>query len=233
MNKIISMSVWGDSPRYIVGAKRQVELAKKYFPDWKTIIYTDNAKNFLDIEDQVEIIEVKESTSGYFWRFRPMFENEDNIVLIRDSDGRITIREAMAVEEWLNSSKSFHTFRDHEAHYEFPIIACAFGYKGKLPNHLLSMMEYFEENYFYYTNDQVYLRDYVWDYVKDNSLVHSMMDEGWFKDTRKNLINKFSFCGNGWDENDMPLYPEKIGGSLDNASPFDEGVIYEVHDISN
>jgi hypothetical protein len=88
-------------------------------------------------------------------------------------------------------------------------------------------MKYFEENYFYYTNDQVYLRDYIWDFVKDNSLVHSMLDDGWFKDTRKNLINKFSFCGNGWDENDMPLYPEKLGGSLDGAQIFDEGVMSE------
>ena len=31
VNKIISLSVWGNNPRYIVGANRQYELAKKYY----------------------------------------------------------------------------------------------------------------------------------------------------------------------------------------------------------
>jgi hypothetical protein len=36
-------------------------------------------------------------------------------------------------------------------------------------------------------------------------LIHSM-HEGWFGETRKKLINPYDFCGNGYDENDMPLY---------------------------
>ena len=120
------MSVWGDNPRYIVGAKRQAELSKEFYPEWKVRIYTDNISNFTP-DDSIEIIDRKGYKNGVFWRFEPLFESEDNIVIVRDTDGRITVREQMAVNEWLDSNKKFHTFRDHEAHYEYPIITCAFG----------------------------------------------------------------------------------------------------------
>jgi hypothetical protein len=209
MNKIISMSIWGDNPRYIIGAQRQIQLAKKYYPEWIVRIYTDNVNNFQEIEN-VQLIEVKEKTSGYFWRFRALFEDETNVVLVRDSDARTTIREKLAVDEWLKSDKNFHTFRDHEAHYEFPIIAGNFAFKGKLPNSLYDIMKLFEEKTNYYTNDQVYLRDYVWGFVESNSMIHSMNDVGWFSETRNKLKNKFCFCGNGYTEEDMPLYPNSL-----------------------
>ena len=115
----------------------------------------------------------------------------------------------MAVQEWLESNNSFHIFRDHEAHYEFPIIACAFGLKGKLPEDLKDIMNKFMYNTNYYTNDQVYLRDYIFPYVKSDTMIHSMK-EGWFGETRLKLKNKYSFCGNGYDEFDMPLYPASM-----------------------
>lgn len=230
MNKIISMSVWGNDPRYIIGAKRQVELAKKYYSEWEVRIYTDNPDKFINTE--AVIIPVKENTSGYFWRFEPLFESENNIVLVRDSDGRITIRERRATREWEESDKQFHIFRDHEAHFEFPIIACAFGNKGKLSNVLYEKMNWFKNNTSYYTNDQVFLKDYVYDEIKNNVMIHSMNDIGWFKNSRELLCNPYSFCGNGFDENDMPLYPNTLKEcknfnrfSLDVKYKFDEGIL--------
>ena len=64
-------------------------------------------------------------------------------------------------------------------------------------------------------------------------LVHSM-HEGWFKETREKLVNPFSFCGNGYDENDMPLYPPTLKecagfdpSLVDKKFKFDEGILYE------
>jgi len=232
MNKIISMSVWGKDPRYIVGAKRQIELCRKYYPDWRIRLYVDDASNFKD--DDVDLYEVRDGTYGMFWRFYPMFEDPNNITLCRDSDSRITIREAACVEEWMSSDKMFHTFKDHDAHYEFPIIGCAFGFRGMFGEQLLVMMKRYMTEYKQYLSDQFYLRDYIWPVVKSNSLVHSMNEPGWFSDTRKKLKNKFSFCGNGYDENDMPLYPDSLK-NIEKFNPkevsetfkFDEGVMYE------
>ena len=54
------MSVWGDNPRYIVGAQRQIELAKEFYYDFTVRVYTDNVSNFKE-EPGVEIID----RSGY------------------------------------------------------------------------------------------------------------------------------------------------------------------------
>lgn len=205
MVKIVSTSAYGENPRYIIGAKRQYELAKEFYPDWEFRLYTDDSKKFKDLSN-ANIIEINDKSHGVFWRFLPLFEREDNIVIVRDSDGRITIREKMAVDEWVKSDKQFHIFRDHEAHFQFPIIACAFGNKGKLSNNLLNTMNEFMYRTNFYTNDQIYLRDYIFPAIQNNVLIHSL-ENGWFGDTRSRLVNSYDFCGNGYDEFDRPLYP--------------------------
>jgi len=215
--KIVSTSEYGNNIRYVFGAIRQYELTKEFYPDWTYRIYTDDRKRYEKLMPDAQIIEVKDNSHGVFWRFLPLFEDQDNIVIVRDADGRISQREQKAVNEWVDSSKAFHIYRDHEAHYEFPIIACAFGFKGKLPDYILDVMNKFMFNTNYYTNDQVYLRDYIYPYVKETTMIHCMK-EGWFKDTRLKLKNKYSFCGNGYDEHDMPLYP----GSMKEFEGFDQ-----------
>ena len=233
MVKLLTMSVWGDNERYIVGAREQVKLAHKFYPDFIVRIYTDNAEPYKSLLPwyDVEICE-RQDDNGVFWRFEPLFESEDNIVLVRDSDGRITYRESVAVNEWLDSDKTFHTFRDHQSHLEFPIIACAFGYKGKLPDQQLTQMMAIKNQPFYYTNDQVYLRDFVWPIVKENSMIHQFDQPGWFKESRNKLKNRYSFCGNGYDQYDMPLYPPTLEEctnfnprDLDMKYKFDQGML--------
>lgn len=233
MNKIISMSVWGNDPRYIVGAKKQIELGKKYYPDWKVRIYTDNVDNFQDHEE-VETVVINDGSFAMFHRFIPMFEDSKNIVMVRDSDSRITIREARAINEWLNSDKKFHVFRDHDAHFEFPIIGCAFAYKGIFTKDLYEIMKNYMFTQKYYLSDQFYLRDHIYPVIKDDIMIHSMNDDGWFKETRNKLKNPYSFCGNGYTENDMPLYPPSLK-EMKNFDPklisseykYDGGILYD------
>ena len=225
--KIISISVWGNDPRYIVGANRQYELAKLYYPDWEFRIYTDNKNKFVNLTD-ANIIEVTDGSYGMFWRFRAMFESDDNIVIVRDSDSRITIREQRAVNDWLNSDKKFHTFRDHDAHFEFPIIGCAFGYKGKFSTPVFNLMNKYTEQLNYYVGDQIFLRDVIWPLVQDNALVHSM-NEGWFGETRSLLVNPYDFCGNGYNENDMPMYAP----TLKECEGFDPKSVPEKYRFTN
>jgi hypothetical protein len=158
---------------------------------------------------EANIIEVSDGTYGMFWRFRAMFEDESNIVIVRDSDSRITVREQKAVNEWLNSDKVFHTFRDHEAHFEFPIIGCAFGYKGKFDTKCEDHLNQYTKQLNYYVGDQIFLKDIIWPLVNADAMIHSM-NLGWFGETRKELVNPYDFCGNGYDENDMPLYPSTL-----------------------
>ena len=232
MKKIISISVWGDNPRYIIGANRQYELAKQFYPDWKFRIYTDDRNKFSHLKD-AQIIQVVDGSYGMYWRFGAMFEDKDNIVLIRDSDSRITPREVRAVNEWLDSDKAFHTFRDHDAHYEFPIIGCAFGYKGRFNDLEHRRMLEYRSQLNYYVGDQIYLRDAIYPLVKDSMMVHTMTED-WFGETRKKLVNPYDFCGNGYDENDMPLYPPTLAEcngfdpkSVSTEFKFNGGLLWE------
>lgn len=236
VNKIISMSVWGDNPRYIEGARRQVELAKEFYPDWKVRIYIDDKSKLADLD--AELVEVTDGSYGMFWRFEPMFEDENNIVMVRDSDSRITIREQMAINEWLQSDKKFHTFKDHEAHYQFKIIGCAFAFKGKFPKEVHDKMQDYVKRMGVYVGDQIFLQEVIWPLVENDAMVHSMMDDGWFKDTRKRLKNKFSFCGNGYSEKDLPLYPSRFKDfanwdptNVSEETKFDKGVMIELKGI--
>jgi hypothetical protein len=232
MNKIISISVWGDNPRYLVGAKRQYELAKQLLPDWEFRLYVDDASKY-DMPD-ANIIEVKDATHGVFWRFEPLFESDENVVIVRDADSRITLRERRAVLEWYFSEKKFHTIVDHDSHFQFPIMAGLFGNKGRLSHNLYETMAQLSQAPAYYTIDQVYLRDHVFPVMRNSMLVHSFYKNAWFGQTRAKLKNRFDFCGNGYDENDMPLYPptlhECAGFDPKNVDPkfkFNYGVLDE------
>lgn len=204
MCKIFSMSVWGDNPRYIFGARQQICLAKEFHPDFEVRIYTNKPGYFQNLD--ANIIECS-GKNGYFWRFFPLFEDENNITIVRDADSRITYREKNAVDSWLYSDKKFHTIKDHEAHFQFPIMAGLFGYKGVLSQDLFNIMLYFINSEEFYTNDQIFLKEYVWKEVQNSCIIHDNERPGWFKSTRELLKNRYSFCGNGFDENNLPLYP--------------------------
>lgn len=231
MKKIVSISSYGANPRYIVGMHRQYELAKKLYPDWEFRAYVDDASKY-HMPD-ANIIEVTDGSHGVFWRFEPLFESENNIIIVRDADDRITFRECALVNEWLTDSKRFVVYKDHEAHFQFPIMAGTFGCKGRLPTYLHDIMLQFSHDTNYYTNDQVYLRDHIWPLVESDTKLYTLND-GWFGRTRKLLKNPYSFCGNGYDEFDMPLYPNTLAmcagfdpKKVDLSFKFDGGCLSE------
>src|SRR5207302_11089623 len=64
--------------------------------------------------------------SGLFWRFYAFDDPEVNVVMVRDIDSPFTLRERLAVEEWLASEFPFHVIRDHYNHSE-PMMAGLWG----------------------------------------------------------------------------------------------------------
>jgi hypothetical protein len=213
MNKIISISVWGNSPRYCIGAIRNAEIAQKILPDWTCRIFVDTTVpikyiNQLHNMKNVEIAEVDdEGVFGAFWRFYSMFESEDNITISRDSDSRISPREVQAINEWLTSDKKFSIIRDHERHYDWPILAGMWGVKGKLDENVKNIMLEYSKHHFY-TSDQIFLKDVVWKEAETDSMIHGFLEVDWMKQNRD--INHF--IGQGYDENNKPLYSGDSSG---------------------
>lgn len=212
MNKIIAISVWGNNPRYSVGAIRNAELAKELFPDWKVRIYHDTEVNSIHIEElknfqNVELIDfspLSNIIAPCFWRFYSLFESKDNITLIRDSDSRLSKREQKYVNNWLISDEKYFIIRDHVRHYDFPMLAGMWGYKGHMQTSFYDNMIKYAKNNFY-TVDQIYLREVIWEEASQNSYIIGILENEEFKESRPNILPHF--VGQGYDENDQPIYP--------------------------
>jgi len=207
MNKIISISVWGNNPQYCIGAIKNANIAKKLLPDWKCRIFVDYTvpieyqKQLYDM-DNVEVAEVNsKGIFGAFWRFYSMFESDDNITISRDSDSRISEREVRCVNEWIESGKKFSIIRDHERHYDWPILACMWGMRGCLDESFLDKMNQYSNKHFY-TSDQIFLAKEIWTLAEKNSMIHGFKEVEWMKESR----DVDNFIGQGYNENDKPIY---------------------------
>ena len=120
MSNIISFSLWGNNPKYMFGAIKNVKLAKDIYPEFKCRFYIDNIVPFSIInvleEEGAEIVEMNcvGNNLGMYWRMDAI--NEADIVLIRDCDSRLNMRERQCVNEWINGDRLFHTILDHPYH---------------------------------------------------------------------------------------------------------------------
>jgi hypothetical protein len=116
--KYVSFSLWGNNPLYNIGAIRNSELIKTIYPDWKMVVYYDKSvpKNTIDelIKNDVNVINMDDSDIfPSFWRFLIADKEDCEYAVFRDCDSRISVREKLAVDEWVNSNKKIHVMRDH------------------------------------------------------------------------------------------------------------------------
>ena len=201
--KIISYSLWGNNPKYIVGAQKNIELAKEFFPDWRVRIYVSSNTNFTYESENLEIILRSESQSqeGCFWRFESC--DSEDIVIVRDLDDRLSKRHKFVVDEWLSSDKNLHIIRDHPNHV-YPIMAGLWGSRNGILKGLNKKIVSWE-NKDYYTCDQIFLQQTLYNsvFIK-NTIIHDPFHKnlGIEKDINKDRID-FEFLGDTFDENDL------------------------------
>tara|TARA_R110000822_G_scaffold303122_1_gene427685 strand:+ start:2422 stop:3069 length:648 start_codon:yes stop_codon:yes gene_type:complete len=209
VKKVISYSLWGDNPIYTHGALRNLEMAKEIYPDWICRFYLD--KNVPeDIvtklkEGGAEVYKYMKDGDWYamFWRFLPVSDPKVDVMISRDCDSRLTIREKEAVEEWLKSDKLFHIMRDHPYH-KTEILGGMWGVKKPLLNDMKSLMGSYKMGNFWQT-DQNFLRERIYPLVKDYAMVH---DEYFEKTSFPSPRVDGEFVGEAFNENDELLHPE-------------------------
>jgi len=178
MKKIISFSLWGSNPLYNVGAIHNIELAKKIFPDWVCRFYIDFDQTPRDVIDQIitsgaEVVERHGNINclASLWRFEVMFDESVDMFICRDADARLTLREKLAVDEWVDSDKSFNVMRDHPHHG--PDCHGMFGgmWGGKV-----STTKQYKDKYYSWVNrnsyvgrgeDQDFLHTHIWTDAKN------------------------------------------------------------------
>jgi hypothetical protein len=137
--KVISFSLYGDSPKYIVGAAKNIVLANRHYPEWVRRWYLDSeqtkerliqeidklygplvprkpGETYSETDQFVIAPEQFPSVPPMLWRFMVADDPTVGRFIVRDADSRIGPREAAAVREWEQSGLLFLSLRDHWAH---------------------------------------------------------------------------------------------------------------------
>jgi len=165
----LSFSLWGNQPIYNVGAIKNSELIKDIYPEWKMVLYYDNTvpdQTILKLkENDVLCIDVTSlNIYGMFWRFLASDIENAEYVCFRDCDSRISNREYLAVQEWINSEKTLHVMRDHPAHgipygnNQLGILGGMWGIKSKQIPLTDMVMKFNKDRVLQYGSDQTFLK---------------------------------------------------------------------------
>jgi hypothetical protein len=206
MKKIISFSLWGDNPKYTIGAIKNAEIAEKIYNGWICRFYLgksvpENIVSKLSEMKNTEVILMNDEGdwTGMFWRF---YACEDSDIMIsRDTDSRLSLREKFAVDEWLNSDKDFHIMRDHPYH-QTQILGGMWGCRNFILRDIKSLINDYTKGNFWQV-DQNFLKEKIYPKVINDSLIHDSFlnyekQKNKFPTERKNK----EFVGDVFDEFD-------------------------------
>jgi hypothetical protein len=216
MTKYISFSLFGNSPKYLTGLEKNIQLAKKYYPDWKVIVYCDEVKDIMSQYDNIDAIFciIPTNAVATMWRFFVHDRRDCERFIIRDADSRISEREALAVNEWIKSGKTLHLMRDHP-HHGHKIMG---GMWGMIPQKDFDMQQECESYISRHNNttkwsmtDMDFLRDIVYPKFGHDSKVHATYAkfEPWAEDFPTTLVDK-RFVGEIWQADDSRDYQRDL-----------------------
>jgi hypothetical protein len=179
---LVSFSLYGDNPKYLVGAVQNAHDVPKKYPGFEPVFFVDS-----DTVPRSVIRELRNAGAWVhagnkrwmpnpkLWRLTATMFSNVGTVLFRDADSRITSREVAAVTEWLKSPFAAHVMRDFPKHTA-PIMAGMWGLRsdrfprdfiGRLWNGYMGLDPDWNA-----PSDQVFLRKAVWPVIRDNVMEH-------------------------------------------------------------
>jgi hypothetical protein len=203
MKKVVAVSLWGNDLRYVKGAIKNSHLAAEHYSDWEFRVYAEShLHEYLKGIPAIVLPPIAGWANGRFWRFAPAFEPDVEVMISRDCDSRIGRREAVCVNEWLSSGKKFHVIRDHERHYDFPMLAGMWGVRGGLPLTVRDTIPEWAKDASAYLVDQIWLGNKIWldSNARENVFVHGA------KERTLDSIVGLDFIGQGYTEKDEQIY---------------------------
>jgi len=119
---LVSFSLYGSNPKYIIGALKNAEEINSFGSEWKSIFYLGSEIS-REIETELvnfgALVQRQEEfwhKNGMFWRFMAIHRLDYDFLIFRDVDSRISQRELAAVDQWISSKKILHLMRDHPHH---------------------------------------------------------------------------------------------------------------------
>mgnify|MGYP000088050076 FL=1 len=209
--RYISYSLWGDNELYNIGMVKNAEQVPEIYPDWQMIVYYDNSvpTETLNILENlnVKLVNVDGHTHGMFWRFFASDLVDCEYAIFRDGDSRLSTREKMAVDEWIESGKTIHVMRDHPAH-QIPygnnglgILGGMWGIKGNTIPMKDSIENFSKNKTMGYGIDQTFLKTIYNVFENDRCTHDDFFEKKPFPIKRENG----RFIGERMNVNDEPL----------------------------
>jgi hypothetical protein len=215
--KVLTFSLWGNIPKYTIGAIKNAELAKHFYPDFECWFYIHDQTVPKDIIYKLsQLSNVKiilkngdlNSCKPMMWRFEAIDDENVEIMLSRDTDTRILLRERFAVEEWMKSDYAFHIMRDHP-HHNFYILGGMFGTRkinGIKWSELITKVNQISNRDY----DQQFLVNEIYPLIKDNAMIHASFhkyEKDYCLDFPIDYTDECQFVGEYVMEDDgRPLY---------------------------
>ncbi len=210
--KIISISLYGDSPVYFNGVIANARLAKKIYPGWTVRVYCEVSNIDLTplVELGCEIIRKPTSRfhAGMFWRFLAAWDEEAERVIFRDADSRLNVREAVAVKAWEKSGLDAHCMKDHLHHTRMPMSGGMWGIKcGILPRRLLRDVLRIIRRRQRRVADMKWLRAKVHPLIEESLLRHASATSIWPSVPFPKHSEFEGFVGQQYNEVGKPIWP--------------------------
>jgi hypothetical protein len=215
--KIISFSLWGNDPKYSVGAVKNAILQKEIYPDWTCRFYIE--RNHPAIQElkkyPCEIIEKEpENCIGLFWRFEAAFDSSIEKFIVRDCDSRLNERESDAVKEWEESNFDVHSMKDNFYHRNYHMLAGMWGARVNFIPNFKELLERFitevrslkRETRVREEFDQRFLNTQIWPFIQDRCMIHDDLANFSTRITYfKKKLATGSFVGQQLYSDDRPL----------------------------
>ncbi len=182
MQRIISLSLWGEDPVYNSGALANCEYYPRFLKNWRVWVYCPVYQN-PEVVYQIRargarVVFVEPGDKlGMFWRYFAADHPQVQHVIFRDADSRPSEREAKLVYDWIKSGKKFHIIRDHPAHFN-PIMGGLWGCVGGLGLNFIERVRNLIDQsptpkcLNAYGFDQAYLANHIYPLIQDQACVH-------------------------------------------------------------
>ncbi len=180
--KCIAFSLYGNEPRYTIGAIKNAILASRYFPfdDGFVVRFYVGASvdpviiSTLKLVKGVQIVEVDsaEDHNGKLWRYFAFSDPQFEAVICRDVDARLSYRDRIAHEDWMQSGLDYHIIKDHPTGHNYPISAGMFAGKTAKLRFMENLILTHRDGSNYYTIDQDLLASHIYPLIVTSSLIH-------------------------------------------------------------
>ena len=174
--RVLSYSLYGSDARYTQGAVANAQLYKHVYPGWRMRVYYDSSVPETVLQTigahGVELINFTGSKLNKMtWRFLAISDLHVDVFCSRDIDSRLSLRERIAVEEWLKSGKMFHVMRDHPSHSNFAMSGGMWCARSQVILKIEMLLERAALNEDY-LKDMDFLNSDIWPLAKTDVLQH-------------------------------------------------------------